>query len=240
MPVGATLGAAAFSGTASLASGYLGYRAANRAADQQAAGQRAALETYRPFSDMGRGAMTTLSRLYGIGANGQPTGQPFNQGSIDAFHNAPGYQFAQREGEHSILDAASRFGVNNSNTMRSLSQFNVGNADSTFRQSYVQPLLSLAGIGGQAAGGAAGAMTGEANARASGTVGGFNALGQGLQGAGSAFTNYANTQSILGAINRGVYGNNQPNGGAWSPQQFDRQWQSTPQSFGGEGGIGRM
>lgn len=260
MPIGAAVGA----GIGSLGAGYFGYKASNKAAEMQARGQaaaaeaqaqaqHAALEMYRPFVDQGRGAMTTLSRLYGIDASGNPTGQAFNQDSVNAFRNTPGYQFSQNEGEHSILNAASRFGVNNSNTLRNLSQFNVGNADSTFRQSYVQPLLSLAGIGGQAANGAAGALTNTANAQAgaltgaataqaSGIVGGFNALGLGLQGAGSAATNYATTSSILGALNRGAYGQ-QGGGGAWSPQQFDQAWHhATPSSFstGGNGGIGSM
>src|SRR5581483_1945714 len=53
-------------------------------------------------------------------------------------------------------------------------------ADKTFMGSYVQPLLSLAGIGAGGIQGAAGALGGMANAQAGGTVGGFNALGQGL------------------------------------------------------------
>lgn len=223
------LGVGGISALGSLGSGVLGYFGAQKAAAQQAAGQQAALQMYQPYAQMGQGALQSLSSLYGIGPNGQPA---FNPAATAAFQNTPGYQFTRGEGLRATdFGDSARGQLLSSNNQRGRESYASGLANNTFMGSYVQPLLSMAGIGAGGAQGAAGALSGIGTAQAGGTVGGFNALGAGL---GQAGNNYM-LASLLQNQNKSAFGGG---GGAYTPQQFNQMYNSTPPSFGGSGGFG--
>lgn len=181
----------------SLGSGLLGYFGANKAANQQAEGQRQALAMYKPYADAGTGALTTLAKLYGTGPNGQPA---MNPAALANFRNTPGYNFTMGEGLRATdFGDSARGSLLSSNNMRNRTDYASGLADKTFMGNYVQPLLQMANVGAQGVQGAAGALSGAANAQAGGTVGGINALGGALAGAG-------NNYMLYNALNKSAYG----------------------------------
>lgn len=192
---------------ATLVSGYMGSEAAGKAADVQAgAADRAAalqqqqfekqVELQEPWRQAG---MTALNKLTPLATEYTPFG-------MAQFQADPGYGFRLSEGQKALersaaargglmsgaaLKAATRFGQD----MGSQEYMNAFNRYQTERAARLQPLQSLAGVGqttaqqlGQAgqqmAGNVGELMTGGAAARASGYVGGANALtsalGQGL------------------------------------------------------------
>lgn len=211
--------AAMIAGGATLAAGYMGSRAASKAAGVQAdAANRAAdlqqqqfekqVELQEPWRQAG---MTALNKLTPLATEYTPFG-------MAQFQADPGYGFRLSEGQKALersaaargglmsgaaLKAATRFGQD----MGSQEYMNAFNRYQTERAARLQPLQSLAGVGqttaqqlGQAgqqmAGNVGELMTGGAAARASGYVGGANALssalGQGL--------NFYQGQQIMNAL----------------------------------------
>jgi hypothetical protein len=132
----------------------------------------------------------------------------------------PGYQFRVSEGEKGIQRAMSgRSGLYSGATLKALARFNQDTASNEYGASWNR-LASLAGLGqtatnqiGQAgqnaystiAGAGANAsnnisqnLMGVGNARASGYVGGANAIGNGI----SQYMNYNQNQNLLSALSR--------------------------------------
>jgi len=195
---------------ASLASGYMGSRAASRAADVQAQATQSAqdaqermfnkqLELQEPWRKAGEEA---LNKLLPLSMNYTPFG-------MDQFTQDPGYQFRLTEGMKALdRTAAARGGLLSGATLKGAQRYgqelgsqefqNAFNRAQIERAARLQPLQSLAGIGQTAAGtltgaaGAFGAQTGQnlqdvASARASGYLGGQNALNQALGQAGQMY-----------------------------------------------------
>ncbi len=192
-PLGAVLGGA------SLLSGFLGYDAADKAADAQLAGVNAGIGEQRrqfdlmrsdqaPYRDAGYAALGRLSDL--INAY-----RPFDGTELAS---DPGYQFGMREGRNALeQSAAARGGLFSGKTMRDLLQFGQDYGSTMFdrrmnmrlneqNQRYNQ-LAGVAGtgqnavnasgaFGAQSAGTIADLFTQGGNARASGIVGGTNAI----------------------------------------------------------------
>ena len=218
MPAGAIggLGGAALIGGATLGSSVIGGLFGQSAANKQAKAAREAQalqlrmfnesrEALSPYMNAGRGATASLAQLYGIDpATGNVTGQPFPEGSLEAFRRSPDYEFARQEGQRGLeFTAAGRGALRSGNTLRDLTTFNQGLATQNFGN-YRGALQQLAALGQGAAGSLAGNSTavsqgvaGNINqagaARASGDAAWGNALGGGLGNLG----NYAMLQSLM-------------------------------------------
>jgi hypothetical protein len=185
-----------------------GNAASNAAQDQENAAQNATQAQLQMFNTtqsdyanqikLGAGASTLLQNLYNTNGNGTP--------NYSAFNNSPGYQFSVQQGDAAINKQAAASGnLYSTSTLGALSQYNTGQA-STQYNSYVNQLLSMAGLGNAAASGvgtAATATGGEigsnmnlaGSAAAAGTLGQANAFSN-LLGSNTGFGNllagYAN------------------------------------------------
>lgn len=199
----------------------MGSRAAGKAADTQAAASdraadlqyqqfREATALQEPWRQAGQRALTKLE--------GAVDYTPF---SYNAFTADPGYAFRLAEGQKALeRSAAARGGLMSGATGKALTRYgqemgsqeytNAFNRYQTERAARLQPLQSLAGVGqtsaqqiGQAgmnmAGNVGEALTSGAAARASGYVGGANALTSGL----GTYLNYSQGQNMINALNQG-------------------------------------
>ena len=187
---------------ASLASGYLGSRSAKKAADVQAQATQSAqdvqermfnkqVELQEPFRQAGINALNKLIPL-----------SDYTKFGMDQFTQDPGYAFRLSEGMKALdRTAAARGGLLSGATLKGAQRYgqemgsqeymNAFNRYQTERNAQLNPLQSLAGVGQTATGaltnayGAFGAQTGQnlqdiGSARASGYLGGQNALNQAL------------------------------------------------------------
>lgn len=199
-PAGAAMGASMGSGidasnAASKAAG-LQADAANRAADLQYKQWRESVDLQEPWRQAG---ITALNKLTPLATEYTPFG-------MDQFQQDPGYGFRLSEGQKALeRSAAARAGLQSGSALKAAARFgqdygsqeytNAFNRYQTERAARLQPLQSLAGVGQttaaqlgqsgqQMAGNVGELMTSGAAARASGYVGGANALssalGQGL------------------------------------------------------------
>lgn len=203
MPVGAVIGA-----VAGIGSSIIGASASKKAAKAQAAAaaqaQETQLEMYRqtredlsPFRETGKEAGFHLADLFGIPTPANPDGSnPFGARAWEGYQATPFYQNPLKEGIKAIDgSAAARGNLLSSGNLKNVTQYAGDYATRQFG-SYMDRLYQLAGMGGNAA-----AQTGQAalstgrgvadsqmaagEAKASGIVGGANALSQGVQGIGS-------------------------------------------------------
>ena len=204
-------------------SSLIGSRAAGKAADTQAAASdraadlqyqqfREATALQEPWRQAGQRALTKLEGVVDY--------TPF---SYNAFTADPGYAFRLAEGQKALeRSAAARGGLMSGATGKALTRYgqemgsqeytNAFNRYQTERAARLQPLQSLAGVGqtsaqqiGQAgmnmAGNVGEALTSGAAARASGYVGGANALTSGL----GTYLNYNQGQNMINALNMGRF-----------------------------------
>lgn len=181
---------------------------ANITEQQQALDQQAQLSA--PYRGLGDKAIPLYEQLLGIGGNSP-------DGIQKALESTPGYQFALKEGETGILNAASAQGGVSGNTLAALDKYNVGTASGTY-QSIVGNVGDAVRTGQAAAAGQAqnvgssAARIGSALQNQGDTTAGIDAnLAAGLT---KTFGNTADalvTQNTLGALNR--QGTGQP---AWS------------------------
>ena len=219
--------AAAIAGSA-----YLSSQAASDAADAQVGATEAQIREQRRQYDEN---VARQKPFYEAGINALPElveaskYTPFGMGQFQA---DPGYAFRLSEGQKALeRSAAARGGLLSGGTGKALQRFgqdygsqeymNAFNRYQTERAARLNPLQSLTGMGQTTANtiGAAGqnmasnvgeAMGSGAAARASGYVGGANALTSGL----GSYLNYSQGQNYLAALqNRG--------GGLGGPNNFD-------------------
>jgi hypothetical protein len=207
------IAAAAIAGGATLAAGYMGAQAAGKAAKVQAsAANRAAdlqqqqferqVELQEPWRQAG---ITALNKLIPL--------SDYTPFGMDQFQQDPGYAFRLAEGQKALeRSAAARGGLLSGAAMKGATRFgqemgsqeytNAFNRYQTERAARLQPLQSLAGVGQTTAQqiGEAGArtasitgdlMTSGAAARATGYMGGANALSNAL---GQGMNFYQNQQ----------------------------------------------
>lgn len=204
---------------ATVVSSLVGANASSKAAKTQAASaDRAAdleremfernIELNAPFREAG---VTALNKLVPLATEYTPFG-------MSQFQADPGYAFRMSEGMKGLeRSAAARGGLLSGGTLKGIQRYgqdlasqeyqNAFNRYQAERQARLNPLQSLAGVGqttsqqlGQAgtqmAGNVGNLMTGGAAARASGYVGGANALNQGL----SQYLNYSQGQQLLNRL----------------------------------------
>lgn len=196
----------------------IGSRASSQAASTQAAaadraaeGQERMFERQVELSEPWRKAgETALNKLIPL--------TDYQQFGMQQFQADPGYGFRMSEGMKALeRSAAARGGLLSGATLKGIQRFgqdlgsqeymNAFNRYQTERAARLQPLQSLAGVGqttaqqlGQAgqqmASNVGEALTSGAAARASGYVGGANALTQGL----GTYLNYSQGQNMLNAL----------------------------------------
>jgi hypothetical protein len=166
------------------------------------------VELNKPFREAG---ITALNKLVPLATEYTPFG-------MQQFQADPGYAFRMSEGMKGLeRSAAARGGLLSGATLKGIQRFgqdlgsqeyqNAFNRYQAERQARLNPLQSLAGVGqttsqqlGQAgtqmAGNVGNLMTSGAAARASGYVGGANALTQGL----GQYLNYSQGQNMINAM----------------------------------------
>ena len=181
--------------------------AANRAADLQMKQFERQVELQEPWRQAG---ITALNKLTPLATEYTPFG-------MDQFQQDPGYAFRMQEGMKALeRSAAARGGLLSGGMLRGAQQYGQGLASQEYmnafnryqaeRNARLNPLQSLAGVGqtatnqlgqaGQAMASNVGqAMGAAAQARASGYMGGANALTQGL----GTYLNYQQGQNYLNA-----------------------------------------
>jgi hypothetical protein len=181
--------------------------AANRAADLQMQQFERQVELQEPWRQAG---ITALNKLTPLATEYTPFG-------MDQFQQDPGYAFRMQEGMKALeRSAAARGGLLSGGMLRGAQRYgqdlasqeymNAFNRYQAERNARLNPLQSLAGVGqtatnqlgqaGQAMASNVGQALGAAGqARASGYIGGANALTQGL----GTYLNYQQGQNYLNA-----------------------------------------
>jgi hypothetical protein len=206
--------AAALLGSAALGLGgsFLSSKASKKAAKAQAAAAARAEAKFAPFYNAGQGAVTTLGQLFGIGPDGQQTGQA----DFSNFFQSPDYEFARGEGIKALeFSNASKGMLNSGNNMRDLVSFGQGLATQNFGN-YFNRLLQLSQLGQNAAAGQAEQIGNQGQAKASGIIGSANAINQGLSGFGNSLM----MSSVFGGQNPSAYANNPAQANLYSPQAW--------------------
>ena len=165
----------------------------------------------QPFMNAGYGATTSLQQLLGL-TPGNPGGGLQNGYLTSTFDpssvtSSPGYQFAQTQGLDAVANnEAPNVGALSGPALKALTQFSTGTAEQYYNDYFNQfqsqqnnifsRLSGIAGLGQNAASnvgtagtslgtGAAQATAAAGGSQAAGTIGSANALGSGLNSAGS-------------------------------------------------------
>lgn len=207
-----TLGAGLLGASASRSAAKTQAGAADRAADLQMQQFERQVELSEPWRKAGEQALNKLIPL-----------TDYQQFGMQQFQADPGYGFRMSEGMKALeRGAAARGGLLSGATLKGVQRFgqdlasqeyqNAFNRYQAERQARLGPLQSLAGVGqttaqqlGQAgqqmASNVGEALTSGAAARASGYVGGANAL----TGALGTYLNYTQGQNMLNALRPQVY-----------------------------------
>jgi len=209
---------------ATIGAGLLGARSARKAADVQAQATQSAqdaqermferqVELQEPFRQAGIGALNKLIPL-----------SDYTKFGMDQFTQDPGYGFRLSEGMKALdRTAAARGGLLSGATLKGAQRYgqdlasqeyqNAFNRYQTERAAQLNPLQSLAGVGQTAAGtltnayGAYGAQMGQnlqdiGSARASGYLGGQNALSQAIGQAGQLYQYGQRTNALADMYGR--------------------------------------
>ena len=192
--------------------------AANRAADLQYKQYQEDVARQKPFYDVGVNALPELVKA-----------SKYTPFGLQQFQQDPGYAFRLKEGQQALdRQAAARGGLISGNALKAAQRYgqemgsqeytNAFNRYQAERQARLGPLQSLTGMGqttAQQIGAAGSNMAGNvgnaigsaAAARASGYVGGANALTSGL----GTYLNYSQGQNMVNAMRYG------PNYGQFTP-----------------------
>lgn len=195
-----------------IGSSIIGGMSANEAANTQAdAAKSAANLQYKQYLD----TVKRQKPFYDVGVNALPelvAASKYTPFTMDQFKEDPGYAFRLKQGVEALdRSAAARGGLLSGNQLRGVTQFgqelgsqeyqNAFNRYQAERAARLNPLQSLTGMGQTTANtlGVAGqnmatnvgaANEAAANARASGYIGGANAVSSGL----GQYLNYSNAQ----------------------------------------------
>jgi hypothetical protein len=217
MPIGwmaaATIGSALIGSKASSKAANVQAGAADRAAELQQQQFERQVELQAPFREAGVRALPELE-----------SASRYTPFGMQQFTADPGYGFRLAEGQKALdRQAAARGGLISGGALRAAQRYgqemgsqeytNAFNRYQTERQARLNPLQSLAGVGqtsvaqlgqaGQAmASGVGEAMGAGAQARASGYMGGANALSQGL----SNYMGYSQGQERNALLSRAIGG----------------------------------
>lgn len=205
---GAVVGSSLIGASASRSAAGAQAAAADRASDVQREMFERQVELSEPWRKAGEQALNKLT----------PLAMEYTPFGMQQFQADPGYGFRMSEGMKALeRSAAARGGLLSGATLKGIQRFgqdlgsqeytNAFNRYQTERAARLAPLQSLAGVGqttaqqiGQAgqtmASNVGDLMTSGAAARASGYVGGANALTQGL----GTYLNYSQGQNMLNSL----------------------------------------
>lgn len=221
--------------TAVVASAVIGYSASSKAAKAQQEAAQAGIDAQERMFDK-QTALQEPWRAAGEQALNKltPLAMNYEKFGMDKFTQDPGYAFRLSEGQKALdRSAAARGGLISGSALKAATRYgqdmgsqeytNAFNRYQTERAAQLQPLQSLAGVGQTSANtltNAAGAMgsaeaagyANSANARASGYVGGANAVNQGL----STYLNYNQNQNYINSLNK-----NRTTGSSGTTGQFE-------------------
>ena len=208
MIAAAVVGSSLIGSSASKSAAKTQASAADRAAELQQQQFERQVELQEPWRQAG---ITALNKLTPLATEYTPFG-------MDQFQQDPGYAFRMSEGMKALeRSAAARGGLLSGSTLKGAQRYgqdlasqeymNAFNRYQAERNARLNPLQSLAGVGqtatnqlgqaGQTMAGNVGQALGAATqARASGYIGGANALSQGL----GTYLNYQQGQNYLNAI----------------------------------------
>ena len=217
-------------GAAIVGSSLIGASAANRAGNQQAAASdRAAELQNQQYQD----TVQRQKPFYDVGVNALPdlvNASKYQNFGMDQFKADPGYAFRLTEGQKQLdRSAASRGGLLSGGAMKAATRYgqdmgsqeytNAFNRYQAERTARLAPLQALTGMGQTTAQQVSNAgqtmatnvgndITNSAAARASGYVGGANALTGGL----NTYLNYTNSQNIANSLagNNAAYARGMP------------------------------
>lgn len=207
----ATVGGAVISGNAAKSAAAAQANSQQSAIDAQMSMFNTTQSNFAPQVQLGQGAANMLGGIYGIGGvSGVPgSSTPTNgspQPNYAAFYNSPGYQFALSQGQAQVNKQAAAGGnLYSSNTLAALGANQQGIASQQYN-SYINQLLTMAGLGNAASSGvgSAATATGQGVANSFGNIGNANA--NGILGQSNAFSN------ALGSISNSVTNPNSPYG----------------------------
>lgn len=206
-PAAVMLGAAVVGAGASIATGSMAAHAQTKSANAQIAEERRQSDQSRadlaPWRAVGGGALERLAGMYGVGADGSPTG-PSGSGGLagdpnnayGGFFASPGYNWRRDQGVQAVeRSAASRGLLSSGAAVKAIGRYADGLASSEY-QNYGDRLAQLAGFG-------QGAATSTVAAGQTATAGIVNAQ----QAAGNArASSYANIgSSINSGINNALF-----------------------------------
>ena len=208
MIAAAVVGSSLIGSSASRSAASTQANAANRAADLQMQQFERQVELQEPWRQAG---ITALNKLIPMSTEYTPFG-------MKQFQQDPGYAFRMQEGMKALeRSAAARGGLLSGGMLKGAQRYgqdlasqeymNAFNRYQAERNAQLNPLQSLAGVGqtatnqlGQAgqtmAGNVGQALGAAAQARASGYIGGANALTQGL----GTYLNYQQNQNLLNML----------------------------------------
>lgn len=189
MPVGAAIAGAGILGAgASLYASDKQSDASANALAQQNAMYKQTQADLSPYKKVGQGALISLGQLYGIGADGKPSGQPYNPQALEAFRNSPDYKFAFDQGMQGLTFSNAAKGLLQSGSnLKDIVGFGQGLASQQFGK-YVDRLSGLATMGQNSAAGGATNALGFAGAMGGTTMAGGQAAASGAVGAANALT----------------------------------------------------
>jgi len=195
--MGAIGAAAAVGAVGSIAGGMISSSGAQAAANTNAQAQQQALAMAAPYAVGGQPAITGAQNLLGLGPQG-------TAGEMAALQATPGYQFTLGQGLNAVQNSMASQGLGVSgNALRGAAQYATGLASQTYNQQFSN-MMSLAGLGENAAVGAGNTQVAAAGQVGAAQQNAANAFGSGIQGAGSTAGNALMMQSILG--NQGAGG----------------------------------
>lgn len=187
----------------SVVGGLFGNKQADRAAQAQTQASQAAIAEQRRQFDI---TQQNQAPWLAAGQNALATLQDPN-----AFQSSPGYNFLRQQGMQGIeRSAAARGGAASGNALKALAQFQTGLAQQDYGNWWNRQ-ANLAGVGQTAAtnlgqfgasmaGNVGNALINAGEARASGIVGGANALSQGLAGAVDQWNYFRNGPGALTGV----------------------------------------
>lgn len=185
---GGAVAGAAISANGAKSAAQASANAAQQGQDDQLAMFNTTQANYAPQIQLGQGAANMLSGIYGSGTPGQP-GYKAPTTDYSQFYNTPGYQFSVQQGQNAInKQAAASGGLYNSSTLAAQGNYVQGQA-STQYNSYINQLLSMAGLGNAAASGVGTAATATGQGLANSAMNAGNAQASGILGQSNAFNN---------------------------------------------------
>lgn len=226
---GGAVASAEISSSASKSAAQSAANAAQQGANAQERMFNTTQANYAPQILLGQNASTMLEHLTGA-IGGKP--------DYSGFNNSPGYKFSLDQGTQAInKQAAASGGLYSSNTLAAQNNYAQGQA-STQYNSYINQLLTMAGLGNAASSGTGTAATATGQGLANSYQNAGNAQASGVLGQSNAFTNALGQGSNL----LGNYMNSQGNSGYSPGYQTNGGYvyNGVEQNGGMGGGIGNI